>query len=477
MQLRALIRNFKTLSVAGPLRAEVPALACDPRRVVPGAVYFALPRAANDGQEQIEKAIQRGARAVVCRQNGSIKQRATRIEVANPAIALAEGAAAFYGHPGRDLLLVGLRGRAAWKPASLLRQMMEHSGLSTGLISSMGHQIGSRSLPQTEFFPDSLDVQHMLGLMKRGRLHACVIQLPEDFTEEHVTGLPLDFFVDLGEQAASAEQQRQIQVSAHGKSLQTWRIAPAAGGKEVTSRLLDENEQAAEVTLAQCVFAPEGVSFFFDGRRRQAGLPGASNAAHFADALNIALKMGLEKGQLTRNFTKLTPPPSSLERVSGRTFVHYAPELRDLESALDSIDRWREAQGGRILGLLGASAETSRERRLQMGKIMGRFCDHVILTADNPDRESVIDLSAPMAAGLVESGAGFHLQPCRAQAVRELVSLARPNDFAVVFGTGEKKSQHIGGAIIPFDDKEEALAALQLTRVGAQTRQLLNLEF
>ena len=57
------------LSVLGadcPQDAEITALACDSREVVPGALFAALPGHRADGRAYIADALDRGAAAVVC---------------------------------------------------------------------------------------------------------------------------------------------------------------------------------------------------------------------------------------------------------------------------------------------------------------------------------------------------------------------------------------------------------------------------
>ena len=59
----------RLLSVLGadcPQDAEITALACDSREVVPGALFAALPGHRADGRAYIADALNRGAAAVVC---------------------------------------------------------------------------------------------------------------------------------------------------------------------------------------------------------------------------------------------------------------------------------------------------------------------------------------------------------------------------------------------------------------------------
>jgi len=101
MTIRELIKNVDLLDIDGPINGPVTGITYDARRVSTGNVYFALQRGNDDGHEQIELAIERGASAIVCRRNGSIRQGATKIDVVDTRKALAQAAGAFYEHGTR----------------------------------------------------------------------------------------------------------------------------------------------------------------------------------------------------------------------------------------------------------------------------------------------------------------------------------------------------------------------------------------
>src|SRR5881227_2238820 len=66
MLLKQLIQTLRPYTVEGPVDREVAGIAYDSRRVTPGMVFVAIPGRQTDGHEFIEKAIERGASAVIC---------------------------------------------------------------------------------------------------------------------------------------------------------------------------------------------------------------------------------------------------------------------------------------------------------------------------------------------------------------------------------------------------------------------------
>ena len=86
----------------------------------------------------------------------------------------------------------------------------------------------------------------------------------------------------------------------------------------------------------------------------------------------------------------------------------------------------------------------------------------MILTSDNPGNENQDAISSAVAQGIEDAGrARYHLQPDRAQAIRELIAMAEPGDAVLITGKGEKTLQVIGDTAVPFSDRDVAAEILQ----------------
>ncbi|HVK59855.1 MAG TPA: Mur ligase domain-containing protein, partial [Candidatus Kapabacteria bacterium] len=197
MQLRELIAELNLIEVHGSTSMEIAGISYDARRVLPGDLYVALQRGTHDGHAEIELALERGAVAVVCRRLGNLRQRLTRIEVADTRVALAEVARVFYGNAGTKLHVIGISGGAdAWKTAHLTKQLLQAGGVKTGLISSLRHEVGERSLPSAHFSEPS-DIQRLFAGMVRSGCTACVLELPA-ISPANLKGIPLNVLLYQG---------------------------------------------------------------------------------------------------------------------------------------------------------------------------------------------------------------------------------------------------------------------------------------
>jgi len=101
---RKLSEVFEGVETALPADAsslEIHQVACDSRKVRPGALFFALQGAKADGNKFIQDALKRGAVAIAGEEQtpGTIPAGVVRIQVREARKALAITAANFLGHP------------------------------------------------------------------------------------------------------------------------------------------------------------------------------------------------------------------------------------------------------------------------------------------------------------------------------------------------------------------------------------------
>ena len=504
MKLANLIDAIQPAAVLGPAALETPVLALHYRsdEVVPGGVFFAIPGFIADGHTYIDDACRRGAVAVVAEKPHTAT--APLLQVASSRAALAQAAAAYYDHPSRDLVLVGLTGTNGKTTVSyLLEAMLNRAGRSTGVIGTVNYRHGDRIVPAARTTPESLDLQRLLAEMRRQgashvvmevashgielrRVDACWFDVAAfiNLTQDH-----LDFHGDMECYWRSKKSlfTRILPAGPKGKRAVAVINRDDPRGRELAAALAGQrptitfgrdaaNDIRPEVRhndltgLQAVLHTPKGAVSV------RSALVGDHNLENIMTAAGCAVALDLPLEAVAAGVAATPAVPGRLEAVPdprGRfIYVDYAHTPDALENVLKALNALRRR---RLICVFGCGGDRDRSKRPLMGEIAGRLSDLAVLTSDNPRTEDPLAIIADVLEGVrrcapraYEIGRppgpvaerGHIVVPDRRQAIRLAVRLAQARDTILIAGKGHETYQIIGRAAIPFDDREEVDRAL-----------------
>src|SRR5256886_7856784 len=145
--------------VIGEPPRSVSSIAGDSRRVEPGACFVAVPGFKQDGRRFIPDAVQRGAAVVVTEGEPIADLAVAQVLVPSTRVSLARLAGAYYGHPSRQLTLVGITGTNGKTTTSyLVEALLRARGLGTGVIGTIQYVLGDETRPASQTTPEALDL-------------------------------------------------------------------------------------------------------------------------------------------------------------------------------------------------------------------------------------------------------------------------------------------------------------------------------
>jgi UDP-N-acetylmuramoyl-L-alanyl-D-glutamate--2,6-diaminopimelate ligase len=487
MPLKQLVDELAPVKVEGSLDREIAGLAYDSRRVTPGMVFVAIPGLKTDGHEYISTAIDRGAAAVICEQNGFVSQRATKIRVADAREALAVAAAAFYQHPSRRLQMVGVTGTNGKTTVSfMVKRILEEAGVSCGLIGTVRYEIGERIIPAQRTTPEALEIQQMLAQMLRADCRACVMEVSShalaqrrvcgvqfdagvftNLTQDHLdyhhtmesyfqTKRELFALLEAGTKPSAAIINvddpfgARLAQDAKAGRLLTYGFGDAAQVRATRIKLRADFTEAVVVT-------PRGT---FDCRLP---LIGRHNVYNALAAVGAALALQIEPERIRTALASIKSVPGRLEAIAGgqpfALFVDYAHTDDALRNVLTTL---REITSGRLLLAFGCGGNRDPGKRPLMGRVAAELADYTIITSDNPRRESPDHIAAAIEAGYRSARpAGYRVELDRKRAIDEIIRAARPEDTVLIAGKGHETYQEFEDTVIPFDDRLHARDTLE----------------
>ena len=148
MKLIDLVFRMNYTLIQGSLEQDITEVIYDSRKAAPGCIFLCLPGAVTDGHKYIPDVLEKGAVALVVEQDVKVPEHITVLKVDNSRLALAELAAAWYGHPAEKLTTIGVTGtKGKTTTTYMIRGILEKAGLPTGLIGTIEAIIGDKHIP------------------------------------------------------------------------------------------------------------------------------------------------------------------------------------------------------------------------------------------------------------------------------------------------------------------------------------------
>ena len=143
MILNELLSTVKPLAVVGQTDIDITGVNIDSRRIKEGHLFVAQQGTQVDGHKFIPKAIELGARAILCENMPKVKESGvTYVQVESTEDAVGKVATLFYGNPSKKLKLVGVTGtNGKTTIATLLYNMFRKFGYRCGLLSTVCNYI------------------------------------------------------------------------------------------------------------------------------------------------------------------------------------------------------------------------------------------------------------------------------------------------------------------------------------------------
>lgn len=486
---RPLGRNNKpyTTHSARPEDINIETLSDDSRRATEGVLFFAIRGTSRDGHSYLPEVVSAGCRAVVVETlPAELAPQVCYIQVPDSQEAMGLIASAFYGHPSRDLRLVGVTGtNGKTTIATLLYRLYRAAGYPTGLLSTVCNYIDAEAVPSTHTTPGAIELQALLARMRdAGCSHAFMEVSSHAVAQRRIAGIDFDggIFTNL----------TRDHLDYHGTVLE-YLNAKKRFFDELPATafaLVNKDEKNGPVMLQNTAARPYGYSLHslsdykarvltkyadstdleINGQELTIRLVGDFNVYNILAVYGAARLLGMEQQELLCHLSTLTSVDGRMEtfrneKLGWTAFVDYAHTPDALVNILTTIQTLRQSTSGgqsaQIITVVGCGGDRDKGKRPIMAAEAARYSERLILTSDNPRSERPEDILEDMRAGLDAEGAARSLVITdRAEAIRTACMLARGGDYILIAGKGHENYQEIQGIKHHFDDREVVRAII-----------------
>ena len=457
-----------------------------------GDLFAALPGGSAHGAGYANDAVGRGAVAVLTDPAG-VEVLGSDVGVPvlvhpSPRAVLGELAATVYGHPSRQVRVIGVTGTSGKTTTTYLVEAgLRAAGRVPGLIGTVGIRIDGRDEPSALTTPEAPDLQALLALMAERGVDTVVMEVSSHaLTQGRVDALHfavggftnlsrdhLDFHPTMADYLDAKARLFDPQSSTHADvsvvcvddeagltiaALADRTVTVGVVNREATWRAEDihDVERGGQQFVA---VDPAGVHH---GLR--IGLPGRYNVANALLAVALLDAVGVSPEAAAPGL-RTAAVPGRLQPIDrGQGFlalVDYAHKPGALRAVLETL---REQTPGRVAVVFGAGGNRDAGKREPMGRVAAELADLVVITDDNPRDEVPADIRATIvAAAKAAAGSATSVIELgdRREAIEYAVGWAHDGDVVIVAGKGHEAGQTSGGQTRPFDDRGELARALE----------------
>lgn len=465
----------------------VSGVAYDSRAVRGGEVFVAIKGTLRDGADFADDARRRGASAVVAGTEAPAGWVIPWIRVEDPRVALASLAAAYYGHPSRDLLVVGTTGTNGKTTTTYFVQaILRAAGFDCGRIGSIVNEVGGEEYPSERTTPEAPDLQRLLRAMVDAGQRGCALEVSSHALAQRrtdgvrcraaiFTNLMRDHLDFHGDMARYFAAKRRLFDGLPDAAPAVINVDDAWGRRlaaDLPRAVTYALEAPANVRPERVAYAPEGIALDISTPRGQLALRsrlvGRANAYNIVAAAAVGVALELETGAVEKGVRALVHVPGRMQWVSDaadtvRVLVDFAHTDDALKQLLVTA---RKLAPGRLITVFGCGGDRDRTKRPLMGSVAGRLSDLVVVTTDNPRSEDPAAIADDVERGLASGAAEWVTRLDRAEAITYAVCIARPGDLVIVAGKGHERHQEIAGHRRPFQDAAVAREALDRRRQG-----------
>ena len=448
----------------------------DSRKCKEGSVFFAVRGTQVDGHDYIVKAIENGAKTIVCEQLPENQADGVKYcVVENSAKALGLAASEFYGNPSKKLHLVGVTGtNGKTTIATLLYCLFTDAGYVCGLLSTIENIIGTRVVPSTHTTGDQLELNELLAQMvDAGCEYAFMEVSSHSIDQDRIAGLHFDggIFTNLTQDHLDYHKTLANYRDAKKKFFDNLPSTAFAltNLDDKNGMVMLQNTKAMKKTYSlkhDADFKGLVMESYFDGMELKINgkavstfLVGRFNAYNLLAIYGAAVSLGMPEEEVLQEVSKLHSASGRFQMVNSKDgivgIVDYAHTPDALENVLSTINETR-THNETLITVAGAGGNRDADKRPKMAAAAVRLSDRLIITSDNPRFEEPEDIISQMKAGV--PGECYNKVLCitdRREAIRTAVALAKKGDIILVAGKGHETYQDVKGVKHHFDDREE----------------------
>ncbi|MDI9216145.1 UDP-N-acetylmuramoyl-L-alanyl-D-glutamate--2,6-diaminopimelate ligase [Clostridium tertium] len=472
MKLLDLLKGVDYELLEGTVEKEVNHIQYDSRKVNEGDLFVCLTGFEVDGHDYANKAIEAGAKVVLCEKKIDIKSEGVTVLLVNEGRkALATMSANYYGHPTKSLNLIGVTGtNGKTTTVYLLKSMLEKAGKKVGLVGTIANYIGENKLKSERTTPESLELQKLFKDMVDANCEYCVMEVSSHSLQlDRVYGCEFEvgIFTNLTRDHLDFHKSFDNYYNAKFKLFERSKASVINVDDDYGYRVLKdveklENKEIKTYSInnnsdfkASDLMLKEGdIHFKINGEEFNSVLPGEYNVYNALGAVGAMSILGISNESIRKGLLDVVVP-GRCERIGYKYDIPY-DIIIDFAHTPDGLKNILETLKGftknRLIAVYGCGGDRDKVKRAELGRIGTELADLAIITSDNPREEDPMAIIKEIVAGITKSN--YLAIENRVEAIKLALGMAEEGDVVVLAGKGHENYQITNEGVIHFDERE-----------------------
>ncbi len=372
-----------------------------------------------------------------------------------------------YGFPSREIIVIGVTGtKGKSSTTEFLNAILEADGKKTAMVNGIRFKTGEKSTPNRfkMTMPGRMFIQKKLREAVNAGCEYFILEITSEGAKQF-----RNKFIDLD--ALIFTNLSPEHIESHG-SYEKYRDA-----KLSIARALENSKKRNKAIIAN-IDEPEGkrflatkvknkipyslkdvepyqtgingITFTFEGENIVSPLPGVFNIYNALSAALCAKHFGVSVKSIALGIKNMPKIRGRMEKINeGQPFevyVDYAHTADSLKQAYESL------KGKNLICILGSTGGgRDKWKRPEMGTVADTYCNHIILTNEDPYDEDPENIINEVKSGIKNKTPEIILD--RREAIVTALSVAKKGDAIIITGKGtDPYIMEANGKKTPWDD-------------------------
>lgn len=457
---------------------EISDVTSDTRKAVKaGSMFVCIKGKTFDGHDAAKDMIEKGCSVVVCERDLGLD---CQIIVENTREVFPLLCAAFFGHPEKELTLIGVTGtNGKTTITTVIKKVLSSFGCKVGLIGTCQNEIGDDVYPTARTTPEPYDLYELFRKMADEKCDYVVMEASSQGLEQKrlsgchykvgvFTNLTQDH-LDVHGTMENYYQAKKILFTISDNAIIN--IDDEYGRRYLKEICCPAKTYScctkADFRAEDILLSASGVKYVFtDGKIKHNvsfNMPGLFNVSNSLAVIACCETLGFDVDKTIRALGTMQGVRGRAEIVpTGRDFTVICDYAHTPDALVNVLSAIKNSASGKVKCLFGCGGNRDASKRSLMAAAAADNADFLIVTSDNPRNEDPQDIINDVLVGLEGKTTPYITIVDRREAIHWAIHHAEKDDIIVLAGKGHEDYQILAGGVkIHFDEREVVADALK----------------